>query len=106
MISQMTPGGIEPGEARDIDRRLGVAGAHQHAAVPGDQREDMAGRDDVAIVLGRIDGDGDGVGAVMRGDAGRDAFPRLDRDGEGGRSGACGSSAPSARGEAARRAPA
>ena len=89
--------GVEPGEAREIDRRLGVAGAHQHAAVLGDQRKHVAGRHDVAIVLGRIDGDRDGVGAVMRGDAGRDPFPRLDRHGEGGAGGASGSSATSAR---------
>ena len=78
-------GRIESGKAREIDGSLGVAGADQHAAILGDQREDVAGRHDVAVILGRIDGDGDGVGAVMRRDAGRDAFPRLDRDGEGGR---------------------
>ena len=59
-------GGIEPGKPRDIDGRLGMAGADQHAAVLGDQREDVARRHDVAVVLGRIDGDGDGVGAVVR----------------------------------------
>ena len=77
-------GRIKPGKAREIDGRLGMAGADQHAAVLGDQREHMARGHDVAIVLGRIDGDGDGVGAVMRRDAGRDPFPRLDRHGEGG----------------------
>ena len=42
MISQITPDGIEPGEPGDVDRRLGMAGADQHAAVAGDQREDVA----------------------------------------------------------------
>ena len=68
-------GGVKPGEPRDIDGGFGVAGADQHAAILGDQREDMAGRHDVAIILGGIDGDGNGVGAVMRRDAGGDALP-------------------------------
>ncbi len=84
MISQITPDGIEPGEPRDIDRGLGMAGAHQHAAVARHQREDVARRDDVLGALGRIDRDRDGAGAVGRGDAGGDAVARLDRDGEGG----------------------
>ena len=78
-------GGVETGQPREIDGGLGMAGAHQHAAFLGDQREHVAWSHDVAIILGRIDGDGDGVGAVMSGDAGRDPFPRLDRHGEGGR---------------------
>ena len=61
-----------------------MACAHQRAAVARDQRKHMAGRDDVARPLGRIDGDGDRVRAVMRGDAGGDAFLRLDRDRERG----------------------
>ena len=74
-------------EARPAARcrpRLGMAGADQHAAVPRHQREDMAGRDDVVAALGRIDADGDGVGAVVGRDAGGDALARLDRDREGG----------------------
>ena len=51
MISQITPAGFRPGQPREIDRRLGVAGAHQHAAVARHQREDVAGRDDVAAAL-------------------------------------------------------
>ena len=76
---------IEPGEAGEIDGGLGMAGADQHAAVLGDQREHVAGRYHVAIILGRIDGDGDGMRPVMRRDAGRDPLARLDRHGEGGR---------------------
>ena len=75
-------GRIKSGKTRDVDGGLGMAGADQHAAVLGDQREDVAGRHDVAEVLGGIDGDGDGMRAVMRGDAGADAFARLDGDGE------------------------
>ena len=76
--------GVEAGEPRDVDRRLGMAGAHQHAAVAGAQREDVARRRDVLRAGARVDGDRDGAGAVMRRDAGGDALARLDRDGEGG----------------------
>ena len=59
-------GRVQAGLARDIDRRLGMAGAHQRAALARHQREDMAGRDDVVAAAFRIDRDGDGVGAVVR----------------------------------------
>ena len=36
-------GGIEPGEARQVDRCLRLAGAHQHPAPAGAQRKDVAG---------------------------------------------------------------
>ena len=39
--------GVEPGEARDVHRGLGVAGADEDAAVAGAQREDVARRGDV-----------------------------------------------------------
>ena len=42
MISQITAAGWRPGEAREIDRALGLAGAAQHAAGLGDQREHVA----------------------------------------------------------------
>ena len=61
---------IEAGEPGDVHGGLGVAGAHEHAAVLGHQRENMARGHDVPEVLGGVDGDGDGVGAVMRRDAG------------------------------------
>ena len=48
MISQITAGRIEPGKAREIDAGFRMPGAHQHAAFARDQREDVAGRDDVA----------------------------------------------------------
>ena len=40
--------GLEPGEPRDINRRLGVTGADQNAAIAGAQRKDMPRRGDVA----------------------------------------------------------
>src|SRR5262249_14863167 len=64
---------IEAGEARDVDGRLGMTGAYEHAAATRYQREDMSGRNDVAPVLGRIDGGGDRASAIGRGDACRDA---------------------------------
>jgi hypothetical protein len=75
--------GIEAGQAGDVDRRLGMAGADQHPAILRYQWEDVAGGDDVLRALGCIDRDGDGAGAVARGDAGGHAVPRLDRGGEG-----------------------
>ena len=44
-------GRIEAGEARHIDSGFGMAGAHQHAAILGDQREDMSGCDDIVPPL-------------------------------------------------------
>ena len=38
---------VEPGQARDVDRGLGVPRAHQRAALARQQREDMARRGDV-----------------------------------------------------------
>jgi hypothetical protein len=73
MISQITPEG-----------RLGMAGADQHAAVACDQREDMAGGDDVRLLLGRIDRHRDRPRAIRRRDARRHAFERLDRHSERG----------------------
>ena len=67
-------GRVEPGEPGDVDRRLGMAGADQHAAGPGDQRKDMAGRDQGLRAVGRIDRDGDGPRAVGGADAGRNAL--------------------------------
>ena len=75
---------VQAGLARDVDRRLGVAGAHQRAALARHQREDVARRDDVVAAAFRIDRHRDGARAVMRRDAGGDALARLDRDGERG----------------------
>jgi hypothetical protein len=64
MISQITPAGLRPARRDEIDRALGLAGAHQHAAVARAQREDVARRHDVVGALGRVDGHADGVRAV------------------------------------------
>ncbi len=77
-------GGDEPGQAREVDGRLGLAGALEHAAALGLEREDVAGLDEVVGPGARVDGDLDGVGAVVGGDAGAHALARLDRDRERG----------------------
>jgi hypothetical protein len=61
-----------------------VAGARQHAAGLGDQREDMPGLAQVGRLRIRPHGRTHGVGAVVRGNAGGDAFRRFDADGEVG----------------------
>ena len=71
-------GGLQPGEAREIDRALGLPGAHEHAAAlarsgktwPGVTRSSgrAFGRDRGRIV----------VRAILRADAGGDAVARLD----------------------------
>ena len=80
----MTPTGGRPRELAEIDRRLGMAGAQQHAAVAGDQREDVAGP-------GEIIGAGIGIGeraaaggALVRRNAGAAVGLVVDRDREGG----------------------
>src|SRR6266699_5053923 len=63
---------------------LGLSGAHQHAAPPRAEREDVPRAHDVAG--GRVgpDGGADGGGAIDRRDAAPDAMARVDRDGERG----------------------
>jgi hypothetical protein len=78
------PRGVEASQPRDVDRRFGVAGAHQCAAITRHQREDVAGGNEIIRALGRVDRNGDRARPVCRRDAGGDAFLRLDRDGEGG----------------------
>ena len=60
---------VEAREPRDVDGGLGVAGANEHAAGPGDERKDVAGRDDGVGPVGRIDRHGDGPRAVGGADA-------------------------------------
>ena len=84
MISQITPGRVEAGQAREVDRRLRLAGALQDAAGLGLQREHVAGLDEVARGRLGVDGDLDRVRAVGGRDPGRHALAGLDRHGEGG----------------------
>jgi len=75
---------LAAGQLGEVAAGLGVAGAHQHAAVLRHQREDVAGLDDV----GRLRALGHRrlhrAGAVVRRDAGGDALGRLDGEREGG----------------------
>ncbi len=48
MISQITAAGLQPAMRGQVAAGLGVAGAHQHAAIDGLQREDVAGLHQVA----------------------------------------------------------
>ncbi len=77
-------GRVQPGEARDIDRRLRMARAHQGSPFARHQREHMTRRRDVVARRLGVDGNRDRVRAIGGRDAGRDPFPRLDRDGESG----------------------
>ncbi len=77
-------GGGEPGQAGDVHRSLGMAGAHQRAAIARHQREYMAGGDDILTPELRIDRNRDGPRAVGGGNAGGDPLARLDRNREGG----------------------
>ena len=84
MISQITPAGLSPARrARSTAASVWPARTSTPPSL-ATSGNTWPGVMIVAIVLGRIDGDGDGVGAVMGRDAGRDPFPRLDRYGEGG----------------------
>ena len=76
-------GRIEPGNASHIHRRLGMARTDQHAAVAGHEREDVTGTAQLVGAARTAYRNRDGAGSVGRRDAGRDAVPRLDRDGKG-----------------------
>ena len=78
------PGGLQAGEAAQVDRRLGVPGAHQHAAAARTQREDMSGTGEVGGSGGGIRECPDGGRAVARGHPGGRAGAQVDRYGEGG----------------------
>ena len=75
-------GRAEPREPHQIAARLGVAGAHEDAARLRDQRKHVARLHDVVGRRVGPRGDLHGARAVGGGDAGRDPFGRLDRDGE------------------------
>ena len=71
-------GGVEAGQAGQVHAGFGLPGAHQHAALPRAQREDVAGAREVGRAAVRVDGDEDGAGAVGGRDAGGDAVARVD----------------------------
>ena len=76
-------GRVEPGEARQVDRRLGVSGALQDAARLRLQRAHVTGLDDVLRALRRVDRNLHRVRLVVHADPGRDPLARFDRDREG-----------------------
>ena len=82
MISQTTPAGVQPREPREVDGRLGLAGALEHAARRARSGKTCPGWTRSCGPLRRVDRDLDRARAVVRGDAGGDALARLDRDGE------------------------
>ena len=65
--------GAQPGELREVHRRLGVAGALQHAAGPRAQRKNVAGLHQILRHGGGRRHDLNGFGAVGGADAGGDA---------------------------------
>ena len=77
-------GRVQAGQAGEVDGRLGLPDALEHAAGLGLEREHVAGLDELARARLRVDRDLDRAGAVGGGDAGADAGARLDRDRERG----------------------
>ena len=67
-----------------IDRRLGVAGAAQHAARHGPQRKHMARPDKGIRMRTRVGQQVNGAGAISGGNAGGDAGGGIHAHGEGG----------------------
>ena len=72
----------ESGEAGEVDRRLGVPGAAQHAARTRDEREQVARRNEIGVGRGRVDQRLDRLGAVEGGDSGGGPLFRIDALGE------------------------
>ncbi len=77
-------GGVHAGEAGQVDRRLGVAGTLEHAALGVAQREDVTRAGEVDRLGRRVDERLDGRGAVGGRDAGARAVHVVDRVGERG----------------------
>ena len=84
VTSASTPDGKQPGQAGEVDRGLGVAGALEHAALAVAQREDVPGAGEVVGRARRVDERAHGRGAVGGRDAGRRAVPGVDGHGERG----------------------
>ncbi len=77
-------GRIQPRRPRQIDRRLGLPGPHQHATVAGPERQHVAGAGQIGRPGLRVDRGLDGRGAIGGRDAGGHAAARLDADAERG----------------------
>ena len=76
-------GWTQAGEARQVDRALGVPGPDEHAPFAGDQRKDVARAGEIPRRRAGVHGDANRRRPIRRADPGRDAFAGLDRDGEG-----------------------
>ena len=75
--------GSQSRDARQVHGRLGLPGAHQHAAVSRAQGKDVAGARQIGRARSGIDGRENGHGAVGSADSGGRAAPRVDRFVEG-----------------------
>jgi len=78
------PGGLEAGESREVDGRLGLAGADQDASLAGAEGKDVARTDEIVGGGAGRDGSADGVSTVGSGDAGSDALAGFNGLSEGG----------------------
>ena len=74
----------QAGERAEIDGGLGVPRAHEHAALAGDEREDVAGPHEVRRAHVGVGERARGVRALLGRDAGRQPVDDVDGDGEGG----------------------
>ena len=82
--SQITPTGGRLGEPAEVDGGLRMARAHEHAAILGDQREDVAGAHEIGRAHVAVGERPHGVGALLGRDAGGQPVLHVDRDREGG----------------------
>eukprot|EP01022_Parablepharisma_sp_SALTPOND_P024123 TRINITY_DN5305_c1_g4_i2.p1 TRINITY_DN5305_c1_g4~~TRINITY_DN5305_c1_g4_i2.p1 ORF type:complete len:914 (+),score=247.13 TRINITY_DN5305_c1_g4_i2:98-2839(+) len=78
------PGRGQAGQAGQVHRALGLAGAHQHPAPAGPQRKDVPRAHQVGRARGGVHRGADGVGPVLGADAGGHPVAGLHRHGEGG----------------------
>ena len=76
--------GMETGNPRQIDRGFGLAGSHQHAAVPRPQRKHVAGTGEIPRLRGRIRGGLRGDSPIGRRYPRARRLLRLDRHAERG----------------------
>ena len=71
--------GRQLGEFAEVDRRLGVARAHQHPALLGDEREHMAGANEIGGAHVGVGERAHRVAALFGGNAGRQPVARRRR---------------------------
>ena len=75
---------MQPGQTRDINRRLGMTRPDQKPAIARAQRKHMPRRCDMGGVVLIVDRSGHCQRPVSGRNARRDTFARLDADGERG----------------------